>query len=403
MEPSPQQAREALTSVEVSFSSHPDMLDMTPMEIILGESLLTFGLQTSVRVHNAFQGLPVKPLDPFKRSTINIKLERPILEAYELPTKLDVAQTVFRIQDRKLINNNIEEFIIQACDPTLLTNAETLVTKSWKCTPPSVIVSEMLGSCVGATAQNVEQSCCPRDYVAECIHPFQVISQQGDAALINNDPSFIHFMTYENFGTHHFRSLNSMCRQSPVMEFYYDEVGITSGGGYNNPFLMMSHNFPCDFDLLSDLLNGLGPDGSSMSSIFSFNPFIRSMGIGGTQNQIGCAKGSTVLSIAMTNAGSESEQQGCPDYSQFFALERAAKLGLLEEDKIALNLVVPFNPILNVGKVIRLVLNNKDDKSQLNYGSGDYLIHSLTHNIKFGGYAVTTLDCVSTTVGGGVV
>lgn len=402
MEPSPEQAREALTSMIVGFSAHPLLSNMTPMEVILGESLINFGLQTSVRVHNAFQEIPIKPLDPFKAATVGIELERPILGVYGLPTQLNVAQTVYRLESRKLINNNIEEFVLRACDPTLLKDAETLVSKSWKCTPPSAVVAEML-ACVGATATDVEPSCCPRDYIAESIHPFQVISQQGDAALINNDPSFIHYMTYENGGTHKFRSLNSLCTQGPVMEYYYDEVGITAGGGYNNPSLIMTHSFPCDFDLLSDLLNGLGPDGSSMSTVLSFNPFTKNLGIGGTNNQLGCAKGSTILSMAMTNAGSEKDQKSCPDYSQFFALERAAKLGLLEQDKIALNMTVPFNPILNVGKVIRLTLNNKDDRNQLNYGSGDYLIHSLTHNIKYGGFATTTLDCVSTTVGGGVV
>lgn len=394
-------SRDGLTSMVVAFSSGPTA-DMTPMEVILGESLLTPGLQTSVRVHSAFHKMPVKSLDAYKGATVSINLDRSILGEFGLPTALDVSQTVYRLQTRKLINNNIEEFVIQACDPTLLTNGETLVTKSWKCTPPSAIVSEMLG-CVGAGATDVEGSCCPRDYIAECIHPFQVISQQGDAALIANDPSFIHYMTYENGGTHKFRSLNSLSAQGPVMEYYYDEVGITEGGGYNNPYLIMTHSFPCDFDLLSDILNGVGPGGSSLTSIFSFNPFVKGLGLGGTQNQIGCAKGSTVLSIAMTNSGSESEQFSCPDYSRFFAIERAAKLALLEQDKIALNMIVPFNPILNAGKVIRLSLYNKEGQGALNYGSGDYLIHSLTHNIKYGGFATTTMDCVSTTVGGGVV
>lgn len=403
MEPTPSQSRELLTAMQVSFGSHPSLIDMTPMEVILGESILIPGLQTSVRVHSYFHSLPIKDLNAFKGATVAINLDRPILGSYGLPTSLNVRQQVYRLQERKLVNNNVEEFVIQACDPTLLRDGETLVTKSWKCTPPSAIVSEMLGTCVGATAIDVESSCCPRDYVAECIHPFSVIDQQAQAALIGNDPSFMHYMTYQNGGTHHFRSLNSLCAQSPVMEFYYDEVGITKGGGYANPSLLMTHNFPCDFDLLSDILNGLGPDGSSMSSIFSFNPLVRNFGIGGTQNQIGCAKGSTVLSIAMTNAGSESEQNACPDYSQFFALERQAKVGLLDENKLALTMIVPWNPILNVGKVIRLTLNNKEDRSILNYGSGNYLIHSLTHNIKYGGYATITLNCVATTVGGGVV
>jgi hypothetical protein len=68
-----------------------------------------------------------------------------------------------------------------------------------------------------------------------------------------------------------------------------------------------------------------------------------------------------------------------------------------------LRLTVPWYPELHAGKVIHIELQNKVENTLLNYGSGDYLIVSLTHNIKRGGMATTTMDCVSTTVGEGVV
>lgn len=96
----------------------------------------------------------------------------------------------------------------------------------------------------------------------------------------------------------------------------------------------------------------------------------------------------------------------CPDYSELWLLKRQARMALLEQDKIALRLVVPWQPQLHAGEVIELVLYNKDDDTQtlLNYGSGKYLIVSMTHNLKLGGFSTTTMDCVSTTVGqGGIV
>ena len=82
-------------------------------------------------------------------------------------------------------------------------------------------------------------------------------------------------------------------------------------------------------------------------------------------------------------------------------------MSLLEKDKIALRLTVPFNPILNVGKVITLDLINKmsmQEKQPVpNYGSGDYLILNMFHEVRRGGYAITVMDCVSTTVGSGEV
>ncbi len=74
-------------------------------------------------------------------------------------------------------------------------------------------------------------------------------------------------------------------------------------------------------------------------------------------------------------------------------------MNLLESDKIALRITVPWNPELHAGEIIKLTLKNKNDPDQLNYGSGEYLIVSMTHNIRRGGFGTTTMDCVSKTVG----
>jgi hypothetical protein len=390
-------------SMRIFAGNDPSLLqEVTPHEIILGESLTTPGLQTTVRVQSYFHNIPIKNLDNFKGTNITIELNRPVLAKYGLPSSMRVSQTIYRLENRTKLNNVVEEYTIRACDQTLLNDAETLVSKSWKCTTPSSIVSEMLRSCAGARTIDVEGSAPARDYVANNIHPFRVIDQQAEAALAGgNDPSFIHYMTYQNLGTHHFRSLRSLTKQSHVMEYFFDETASLSG--YGNPRAIMTHSFPCDFDLLSDILNGIGPDGANMSSLISFNPFARITSLLGSQVQ-GCGNGSAVLKAAMSNFASEQEQNACPDYSQFFALKRQARMGLLEEDKIALKITVPWNPILNAGKIIKVTLNNKNDAKKKNYGSGNYLIRSLTHNIKYGGFATTTMDCVSQTVGsGGIV
>lgn len=410
----PADAREVLTEFTVSFPGIPPALlsQVTPMEVTLAESLLNPGLQTTVKCHSYFHNLPIKDLNLFKGATVNINANREVNNSYKAKSDIQVSQTVYRLGcfnksdrpgERKLINNNIEEFSLQACDHTLLTDGETLVSKSWKCTPPSAIVSEMLGACVGATAQDVEGSCCPRDYIAENIHPFQVINQQADVALIGDSPSFFHYMTYEAFGTHHFRSLDSLCSAGAVGIFFYDEAGISGGGGYSNPWAIMSFgslSFPCDFDLLCDVLNGIGSAGD-MSAVAALNPFNGSFGFS-TLPTTGCFK-ATVMKDVLSNVGSSGNQFQCPDYAALVSQKRRARMALLDPDKIALKMTVPFSPGLNAGKVITLQLINKADSDLLNYGSGNYLIHSLTHNLKYGGFSTTTVECVSTTVGGGIV
>lgn len=395
--------QEKLTSIKMDVNvSDQTLFQITPTEVILGESLLFPGLQTTVTVQSYYHNLPIKDLNSFKGKTIAIYMERPVLAKFGYPSKMEVVQQIYRLENRKKLTNVVELFTLRACDPTLLIDAETLVSKSWKCTTPSAVVSEVLPGCAGARSVEVEPSDPARDYVARNIHPFKVVAEQAEVALAGgNDPSFLHYMTYENFGTHHFKSLKKLCEADSIIEYYFDETASLSG--YANPRAIMTNSFPCDFDLLSDILNGIGPDGASISSLFSFNPFNRLAGLLGSQVQ-GCGNGSGVLKAAMTNYASEQAQQACPDYSQFFALKRQARMGLLEQDKIALRLTVPWNPILNVGKIITLKLQNKNDPKQLNYGSGDYLIMSLTHNLKNGGFSTTTMDCVSKTVGqGGIV
>ena len=100
-----------------------------------------------------------------------------------------------------------------------------------------------------------------------------------------------------------------------------------------------------------------------------------------------------------------SWQGNVPDYAKEYLLKRQARMGLLDKNKVALKLTVPFNASLNVGKVIKVKLYNKEllPNQVERYGSGDYLILNMFHHIVNGGFSVTTMECVSTTVGRGEV
>lgn len=397
---------ELLATFKLKFSVSENILtEFTPMEIYLGESLLTPGLQTSVVVHNHVHHLPIKNLDEFKGADIEIDILRPILQKFGLIPSMQVKQTVYRLEKRTLYNNNTEKFILHACDQSMLDDAATLVSKQWKCTKPSSVVSEVLRSCAGVRNLEVENADPARDYMAENIHPFQVVAQQANVALAEgNDPSFIHYMTYEGLGTHNFRSLLKLTKASPIFSvpFSYSEVGETGFNGYANPFSMMTYSFPCDFDLLSDILNGVNAQGKDINTAFTFNPLTKSYNMFGSKT-LGCGIGSGNPKTSMTNSGSESDQNACPDESKKYLQKRQARMALLEQDKIAFRTTIPWNPNIHAGNVISVKLQNKKDPSIPNYGSGNYLVVSLKHNIKYGGFSTTTLDCVSVTVGRGEV
>jgi len=404
---------DTLTRFVVDVDGAPQILKelMSIQEINLTESLLTPGLQTSITIQDVIHHTPRKVLDGFYNKDMVLKIERPILENYGVQSILNVRQTIYRLDNRAPQSYQLQNYNLNACDPTMLKDANMLVSKSWKCTSPSKVVKDVLTECVKAKNQDIESSAPNRDYIAENIHPFQVVSQQGDVALAGgDDPSFVHFMTYEGAasgeGTHKFHSLKEMTRQPNIAEFYYHEKGVNEQAGYWDPYNILSYSFPCDFDLLSDILNGVGTAGSKRS-IIPFNPASGLFSVLGDKSST-CGIGGAAALAATTNFGTSGMQDSCDVAVEKYGLLRQARMGLLEEDKLALRIIVPFNPALHAGKMIGVRFNNKghdgiEPDDPRNYGTGDYLIASMTHTIKAGGFGITTLDCVSETVGRGKV
>jgi hypothetical protein len=393
----------AKAQVKVAFNvSEVLMRELSVVEVILVESLLTPGLQTSVKFHS-YLHYPNKMLDAFKNKTMGIRIERPILKEFGFDDQMDVRQRVYRLDSRQLIAPNIEEFILHACDDSLLNDARSLVSQSWKCVTPTSIATQVMQQCLGIPSERMitEASTPARDYIADNIHPFKVIAEQSEVALAGgDDPSFLHYMTYENFGTHNFRSLYQLTREQPVAKFRYAETGSTNG--YDNPTAIMAYSFPCDFDILSDLLNGVEVDGSSIKSIIVTDPAHYQTGLMGNQ-AIGCGLGGGPVVSGFTNDNNPENYDSCHMDVQTYLLKRQARMNLLEQDKVALRVTVPWNPILHAGKLIDIEIFNKELPNKFLFGSGRYLISSLTHNIKNGGFGLTTMDCVADTVGRGVV
>lgn len=374
-------------------------------EVILLESILTQSPQTAVKLQSTIYLPPDKNFDVWKNADMSFTLHSP----YSSET-LDVRQKVYRLADRHFMPTNVgqtEEFTVHACDETLLKDAKCLVSKSWKCTKPSEIVDYVLDHCVEAKEKEVTSANPARDYIAENIHPYQVIQQQANVALDGDDPSFVHFMTYENGGKHYFTSLKKLTEAQPKSSFgTARQVDIEKGTGYANINYAINFSFPCDFDYLSDLLNGVDIDGKDQNSIATFDPLIKAFGtmFAGGKQDCDCGIGQYNYKMAQSNKATADQRESCNLDVENHLLKRQARMALLEKDKIALRMTVPCNLELHVGQIITLEWKNlKADRVTDVYGHGDFLIVSLAHNIKLGGFSVTTMDCVSKTVGQGVV
>lgn len=370
-------------------------------EIMMSENLLTPGLQTFVRLHSTIYQPPGKDFDQWKNKDITFNLTGPMGSG-----NLRVNQKVYRLEDRHFMPTNVgmtEEMTVHACDESTLEDAKTLISKSWKCTKPSEVVSHVLTQCLKVKNKQVDSADPARDYIAENIHPLQVIAQQANVAVDGDDPSFLHFMTYEDGGKHYFRSLKKMTDGSSIMT--YKQADVEQETGYSNIGYAINFSFPCDFDYLSDLLNGLDENGKGQNTGAFMNPVFKLFGLSGEQGTGGdeCGLGQYNYKEGLSNKATAENQNSCNIDAETHLLKRQARMGLLERDKIALRITVPCNLNLHVGKMIKLEWKNKLSSGTDVYGAGEYLIASMTHDIKLGGFSVTTMDCVAKSVGSGVV
>lgn len=382
--------------------SLPD--NITVKEINIIESLLSPAVQVMAVLQSDIYNPPNKDFDTCKNKDMTFTLNG--ISGLYNGRNLTVNLKTYRLDNRVRVQNNfsaIEEMTFHATDESVLNDAKSLMSKSWKCTTPNQVVTKAL-NCIKASHKEVDSSEPARDYIAENIHPFQVITQQANVALDGGDPSFIHFMTLNTGsgkGVHHFQSLKKLAKQDDNLPvFQYSEP--TPSQQYPNPNFVINFSFPCDFDYLSDLLNGLEENNKNINTVATVDPAAKIMSLVGQGGDDDCGIGGGNYKVAQSNQSTAEQRNSCNLDVESHLHKRQARMSLLEKDKIALRITVPWNPDLHAGKVINFMWENKINRSPV-YGHGSYLISSLIHNVRMGGYATTTMECVSTTVGQGVV
>ena len=398
--------------------SNANLPDVTVKEVIVGESLLNPSAYTVVTLQSAmyFQNWASVPINwnDFRCQPISVYISDNNTSE-DNARNMKIEQHVYRCDNRRFSSTNTgntEDLSLHSIDESILNDAGMVWQKTWKCATPSQIVNEALQK-IGATDKLVSNNTGPgRPYSADSIHPLQVIQQQANVALANgDDPSFIHYMTIkEQTGknVHNFRSLYDLMHPTAhtPYEIFAADSGISGGTGmadaFNNSFAPMAlrtaltFNFPCDYDVLSDLLNGVDCNGKNINSVRTWNAATADFAaVGGAGGAI------ANMLTSWTAKGTAQRQNTCETNVEKYLLKRQARMGLLEKDKIALRITIPWSPWLHVGQQIKFHWNNRYNPSDEQYGSGTYLIVHMTHNIQYGGYGVTNLDCISNTFGSG--
>ena len=151
------------------------------------------------------------------------------------------------------------------------------------------------------------------------------------------------------------------------------DLGITGSTGFSEQSetdiaarTAVTFNFPCDYDVLSDLLNGVNCNGVNMNDVRTFN-----LSSGSTSSVSGIMSQATNIIKSLTMAGTAQQQNSCETNVEKYGYRRQARMGMLERDKIALRITVPWSPWLHVGQQINFHWQNRYKEDYPQYGSGD--------------------------------
>jgi len=366
--------------------------DITMMESLLSPSLETI-VNFEAPIHES-DGVSFKNWDLFRGNKMTIEYGNPNISPGRHQS---VTQYIYRMENRQYDNSNKETFTLRACDETVINNQRRRMSKQFDCETPTTVAGEAL-RCIGASRVDMDDSGPTRNYIAENVHPFQVLSDQADVALYGDDPSFLHYMTYLGGGTHHFRSFKSLIEKDTRWDYFKNDPGF--GGSFmGNPYNIMAYEFPCDFDLLTDILNGINDDGTMARSLTTINPFTGAVSlVEGDLTACG-GMGEAINEEVVSDAGTDNE---CGVKVEEYHLKRQARLSLIQPDKLSLRMVVPFNPLLVCGDMIDVTFPIRPIQGQhtieKDYGSGEYMIVTLKHQLSQGAHGVTMIEAVSDSI-----
>lgn len=409
------------TTVKILIAVNESLTEeLNVNELTITESLLSPTVYASIKIEETLAPQNWRNLDNYYAKPVIIQVSDPKFQNLKfnntrITSDLIATLVIFRLSKRQRKNNySTETFELSACSPTLITDAKSWVPDHWVSKTPSEIVENIYTNVFNLAKDNfeIESSNPVIDFAGERLHPFQIITQMAERAITNdglNDPSFLHYMTLrksnlENSLVHNFKSLNSLSNKQPINKdnpFSYSMKNL-SNLNYYNPFDIMTFSFPCDFDLLSDIMNGYDEGGNKIFSLTTIDPYDGTGSVFRESNSKSSSKYTIAPFSSITNLKTSYKLDSNPTNVEAFLLKRKARMALLEQDKIALKMTIPFNPLLSVGNIIYVSLK-KDSLYPALYGSGNYMIVNMTHQIKPKGLSVTNLDCVAKTVGRGVL
>lgn len=336
---------------------------------------------------------PFKGEDPLTDDVIPSEDDKIVIEDH----------VIYRMDSRKLnANYHTEDYNLYLCPETTFKNLKARMSDFYRRKSLNTIVQDAL-SAAGITNHDVESTQLRRNYITNNQHPFQVISDISEMAYKSSGgdiwTQYLHYMTFEEKkGKHYWKSLDSLINGSVKKRYVYHEKGlnrqrITDDG-------IIGFEFPCDFDALLEMSSGVLYNEKDRKlhkpSMVSIDPFTSSvflidgvshgdkakMGLGGTLNAGGWSNLNTIGDV--------------PTEIEKWFHKRNEPLVFLHKENTNLRIIVPFNPKIHVGENIVAMFYTKsteqEKRPEADFGSGQYLVTHVRHNIKIGEFSTTVYD-----------
>ena len=231
-----------LSSTYISLSLFEDIFKPSMTGIIL----LT-------DANNLLMNMPITGQD-----YLSLKIETPSLEEHAI----DYTETVFSVIriDEKIDAKGAQVVQLHFCSPEMLRNQRTRVSRSYTSTI-SNIVYDILDNAKYINSSKelfIEPTKNLRKLVIPNSHPFDAIKRLMREAE-SNEYSSPHYLFYENTHGIHFRSVESLFRQSTTGFYHAGDIGTIDKKDNleQEYFRVLSYNVNANNDTLGNIVGGM--------------------------------------------------------------------------------------------------------------------------------------------------
>jgi hypothetical protein len=331
--------------------------------------------------------------------------------------QIDKVFRVYKLAKRKLEGNpNKESYILYFCSDEMLLSEQYKINKAYKNTLVSNNIKDILTNYLKVPSNRIgtiEDSYGTTSFIIPRLKPFDAINWMQIYARPNASNPGADMLCYEDKNGYHFRSLQTLMKQSPYFAYTYKPKNLDSTDLQSEVTNVTTYEILDSFDTLNGIHSGM-----FANKLISVNPLTRSRIetkfdyadyqnvskklnsyplVDNSTNRLGDQINKTAdanLKLVFSNFGNKDLPKiaAAPGstsndiYAETYIPFRTAQLALANYTRVRIS--VPGDTNLTVGKVITFNLASRKPGSKVldRYYSGNYLVTGVRHLISLTEY-----------------